>query len=62
VPWYTTLFGRDSIVTAIQTLAFDPALGEDTLRLLAGRMGRRLDETPRSSPSACAITGSTTRS
>jgi glycogen debranching enzyme len=44
VPWYTTLFGRDSIVTAIQTLAFDPALGEDTLRLLAGRMGRRLDD------------------
>jgi glycogen debranching enzyme len=44
VPWYATLFGRDSIVSAIQTLAFDATVGEDTLRLLAGRIGRRKDD------------------
>jgi glycogen debranching enzyme len=44
VPWYATLFGRDSIVTALETLAFDPALAEETLRLLAGRLGDRVDD------------------
>ncbi|HTE63081.1 MAG TPA: glycogen debranching N-terminal domain-containing protein [Solirubrobacteraceae bacterium] len=43
VPWYATLFGRDSIVTALQLLAFDPAMATETLRLLAGRLGSRLD-------------------
>jgi glycogen debranching enzyme len=44
VPWYATLFGRDSIVTALQMLAFDPAMAEGTLRLLAGRLGSRVDD------------------
>jgi glycogen debranching enzyme len=44
VPWYATLFGRDSIITALQTLAFDPAMAEETLRLLAGRLGSRVDD------------------
>jgi glycogen debranching enzyme len=44
VPWYATLFGRDSIVTALETLAFDPAMAEETLRLLAGRLGDRIDD------------------
>jgi glycogen debranching enzyme len=43
VPWYATLFGRDSIVTALQILAFDPSMATETLRLLAGRLGSRLD-------------------
>jgi glycogen debranching enzyme len=43
VPWYATLFGRDSIVAALQILAFDPAMAADTLRLLAGRLGTRVD-------------------
>jgi glycogen debranching enzyme len=44
VPWYATLFGRDSIIAALQTLAFDRAMAEETLRLLAGRLGTRVDD------------------
>ena len=44
VPWYSTLFGRDSIIAALQVLAFDPAMAADTLRLLAGRLGERVDD------------------
>ncbi|MGZ4229765.1 MAG: amylo-alpha-1,6-glucosidase [Solirubrobacteraceae bacterium] len=39
VPWYATLFGRDSIIAALQTLAFDPDMGAETLRVLAARLG-----------------------
>jgi glycogen debranching enzyme len=44
VPWYATLFGRDSIIAALQTLWFDPAMAEQTLRLLAARLGSRFDD------------------
>jgi glycogen debranching enzyme len=44
VPWYATLFGRDSIVAALQMLAFDPGMAADTLRLLAARLGTRVDD------------------
>jgi glycogen debranching enzyme len=44
VPWYATLFGRDSIIAAQQTLAFDPSMAAETLRLLAGRLGTRMDD------------------
>ena len=40
VPWFATLFGRDSLIAATQTLAFDPDVAADTLRLLGDRMGR----------------------
>ncbi|MET0771010.1 MAG: glycogen debranching N-terminal domain-containing protein [Solirubrobacteraceae bacterium] len=43
VPWYATLFGRDSLITATQLLAFDPAMAGDTLRVLAGLIGTRDD-------------------
>jgi len=43
VPWYATLFGRDSLITANQVLAFDPGLAAGTLRLLAAHQGRRDD-------------------
>ena len=39
IPWYSTLFGRDSLITAIQTLSFAPEIAAETLRLLAGRLG-----------------------
>ena len=44
VPWYVTLFGRDSIISALQMLAFDPDVAADTLRLLARLQGTRTDE------------------
>lgn len=43
VPWYSTLFGRDSLITAGQMLALAPEVAERTLRLLAGRLGERSD-------------------
>ena len=43
VPWFVALFGRDSLITAIQVLAFDPDIAADTLRLLASRQGTRKD-------------------
>ncbi len=44
VPWYVTLFGRDSLVTALQMLAYHPGIAEQTLRLLARYQATRVDE------------------
>jgi glycogen debranching enzyme len=43
VPWYATLFGRDSLIAATQLLAFDPPMAEQTLRVLAALIGTRDD-------------------
>jgi glycogen debranching enzyme len=43
VPWYVTLFGRDAIISALETLAFLPDRAEDTVRLLASFQGTRED-------------------
>ena len=43
LPWFGTLFGRDSLIAALQVLAYEPELAEETLRLLARRQGRRVD-------------------
>ncbi|MPZ48357.1 MAG: amylo-alpha-1,6-glucosidase [Dehalococcoidia bacterium] len=42
-PWYATLFGRDSIITALQTLPFSPEIARDTLVLLAKSQGQTID-------------------
>jgi glycogen debranching enzyme len=44
IPWFATLFGRDAIIAAYQSLAFEPDIAADTLRLLAQRQGRTVDE------------------
>jgi len=43
VPWFCTLFGRDSLLCALQTLAFRPEHADDTLRLLASLQGQKVD-------------------
>ncbi|PSF36835.1 amylo-alpha-1,6-glucosidase [Aphanothece hegewaldii CCALA 016] len=40
VPWFSTLFGRDSIIAATQTLSLDPCLARDTLYVLAQYQGK----------------------
>jgi len=44
VPWFVTLFGRDSLVTASQMMAYHPGIAEQTLRLLAQYQGSRDDD------------------
>jgi glycogen debranching enzyme len=43
VPWFVTLFGRDTLITALQTLAFQPQIAAQTLRLLARYQGQKVD-------------------
>ncbi|GGM13174.1 amylo-alpha-1,6-glucosidase [Micromonospora yangpuensis] len=44
LPWFMTLFGRDSIFTSLQVLPFLPELVPPTITLLAGLQGTRLDD------------------
>lgn len=44
VPWFATLFGRDSIITGLQTLAWNPELAAGILRLLAKFQGTEMDD------------------
>ena len=43
IPWFAALFGRDSIITGLQTLAWNPDLAAGVLRLLAQHQGTRDD-------------------
>jgi len=43
IPWYAVPFGRDSIIAAYQTLAWDPDIARGTLRLLARHQGTKVD-------------------
>lgn len=43
IPWYSTAFGRDSIITSIEALSLNPAIARDTLRYLARHQGTRED-------------------
>jgi glycogen debranching enzyme len=40
IPWFATMFGRDSIIAAYQSLSLNPQLAADTLCVLAERQGR----------------------
>ena len=43
IPWYSTVFGRDSMITSLQALPLQPQIAIDTLSYLARRQGRRED-------------------
>jgi glycogen debranching enzyme len=44
LPWFMTMFGRDSIFTSLQALPFTPELAATTLRVLGLWQGTRSDD------------------
>jgi len=44
LPWFQTLFGRDSLITSYQSLHIDPDLAATTLDVLASLQGTRRDD------------------
>jgi len=44
LPWFMTMFGRDSIFTSLQALPFTSELAATTLRELGQRQGTRIDD------------------
>jgi len=44
LPWFMTMFGRDSIFTSLQALPFTPELAATTLMALGEWQGTRLDD------------------
>ena len=49
-PWFMTLFGRDSLITALMVAPFDQNLGLQVLRSLAHRQGRVVDPVSEEEP------------
>jgi len=43
IPWFAAPFGRDSLITSMQMLAFAPDLAAETLRFLARWQGKKED-------------------
>jgi glycogen debranching enzyme len=43
VPWFACVFGRDSLLAALQSLSFCPDLARSTLRLLAHFQGKEVN-------------------
>jgi glycogen debranching enzyme len=50
VPWFSTVFGRDGLITALEVLWIAPALARGVLSYLAGTQGTTLDEHRDSEP------------
>jgi glycogen debranching enzyme len=44
LPWFMTVFGRDSLITSYQALPFTPELAETTLRVLSARQATEVDD------------------
>ena len=50
IPWFATLFGRDSIITALAVLPFNPELAALTLRTLAEMQGTQINQAREEQP------------
>ena len=43
MPWFSTLFGRDALISSLQSIAFAPRLAIQTLEILAKRQATAVD-------------------
>ena len=50
IPWFSAPFGRDALITSIQTLMLNPEIARGTLRYLAERQGRTVDRSREEEP------------
>jgi glycogen debranching enzyme len=44
IPWFSVPFGRDSLITSLQTMILQPSIAYGSLRFLAAHQGQKVDE------------------